>query len=215
MGSGILDKEYRLGWIRCLKHSVIQESLRTGIYPSVTMGIAILESAYGTSLLARKNYNFFGMTMPNSLIGKKSSFWDGTSYTGAGCSYKSKRVYADYSRAGKYSSGFLLSLRHFGWNFWATRQYRRNGVLNHISSGLTGSEAQSDAIQQLIELEPVYDPHPDLEGDLHYVLEVIQLIDQYDLWKFDEEFLALGGWDGTVPYHFNHNQFFLDNTHKV
>lgn len=203
MKSGILDKEYRLVWIGCLRYSVIQESLHTGIYPSVTTGIAILESAYGTSLLARKNYNFFGVTVLLDSVGKTIPFWDGTSYTKAACRY-GDIVYADYSRAGKYSSGFLLSLRHFGWNFWATRQYRRNGVLNHISSGLTASEARSDAIRQLIELEPVYDPHPDVEGEFRYVSEVLKLIDQYDLWKFDEEFLALGGWDGTVPYHFDH-----------
>ena len=197
-----MNEDYRTKWIACLRHAVIQESLHTGIYPSVTAAIAILESAYGTSLLARKNYNFFGMTMHPGTTGKTITFWDGTSYIKAGCRY-GDIVYADYSQTGKYSSGFLLSLRHFGWNFWATRQYRRNGVLNHISSGLTASEARSDAIRQLIELEPPYDPHPDLEGDFRYVSEILKLIDQYDLWKFDEEFLALGGWDGTVPYHFD------------
>lgn len=202
MKSGILDKEYRIKWIECLRHAVIQESLHTGIYPSVTAAIAILESAYGTSALAREHYNFFGMTMPPSYVGKGLTFWDGTSYTREICTYK--RGYADYAQTGNYGSGFLLSLRHFGWNFWATWQYRRNGVLGHISSGLTASETRNDAIQQLIELQPVYDPHPDLDGDLRYVLTVIKLIDQYDLWKFDEEFLALGGWDGTVPYHFEH-----------
>lgn len=202
MGFVMLDKEYRLEWIECLRYSVIQESLRTGIYPSVTMGLAILESGYGTSLLARKNYNFFGMTMRPGTAGKTLTFWDGTSYTKAVCQY-GDIVYADYSQAGKYSSGFLLSLRHFGWNFWATRQYRRNGVLGHISSGLTAAEARSDALRQLIELEPVFDPHPDLEGDFRYVSEVLKLIDMYDLWIFDEEFLALGGWNGTVPYHFD------------
>ena len=202
----MLDKEYTLEWIECLRYSVIQESLRTGIYPSVTMGIAILESAYGTSLLARKNYNFFGMTMHPGTTGKTITFWDGTSYIKAGCRY-GDIVYADYSQTGKYSSGFLLSLRHFGWNFWATPQYGRLGVLGHISSGLTASEARSDAIHQLIELEPVYDPHPDLEGDLRYVSAVLKLIDQYDLWKFDEEFLFRGGWDGTVPYRFDHEAF--------
>ena len=81
-------------------------------------------------------------------------------------------------------------------------QYEKLGVLDHISSGLTASEAREDAIKQLIQLQNIYNPHPDLEGDLGYTLKLIHLIEQYDLWKFDEEFLELGGWDGTVPYHF-------------
>ena len=196
-----IDKKYRIKWINGLKHAIIQESLHTGIYPSVTLAIAILESGYGTSFLARKHYNFFGMCINPLSIGKTVTFWDGTCYIGEGNEYEF--LYADYAQAGDYAEGFLLSLRHFGWNFWATWQYRRAGVLNHISSGLTVSEAKKDAIKQLAELSHIYYPHPDLEGDLIYTLTLIELIDQYDLWKYDREFLKFGGWDGTVPYSFN------------
>lgn len=195
-----MNKEYRTKWIECMKHACIQESLHTGIYPSVTVAIAILESGYGTSLLAKKHYNFFGMCINPRAIGKTVTFWDDTSYIGESIEYG--LLYADYAQAGDYAGGFSISLRHFGWNFWATWQYRSVGVLNHISSGLTASEAKKDAIKQLTQLSHIYNPHPDLEGDLIYTLKIIELMDQYDLWKYDEKFLELGGWDGTVPYHF-------------
>ena len=200
MDTDMINEEYRMKWIECLRHSVIQESLHTGIYPSVTAAIAILESAYGTSILAREHYNFFGMTILPRAIGRTVTFWDGTSYIGE--SFERGLLYADYAQAGDYAEGFLLSLRHFGWNFWATWQYGKAGMLNHISSGLTASKAKKDAIKQLAELSHIYNPHPDLEGDLIYTLNLIELIDQYDLWKYDREFLKLGGWDGTVPYHY-------------
>lgn len=203
MSSAMSKEEFKIEWIGQLKHACIQESLHTGIYPSVTAAIAFLESAYGTSALTREHYNFFGMTINPRDIGYKITFWDGMSYIGQSCRYRHSMVFADYTQAGDYGSGFLLSLRHFGWNFWAAPRYGRMGVLNHVSSGLTAAEARSDAIQQLIELQIIYDPHPKLEEDLSYIRAVIDLIEQYDLWRFDEEFLALGGWDGTVPYHFS------------
>ena len=209
-----IDIKYRIKWIKGLKHAIIQESLHTGIYPSVTLAIAILESGYGTSLLARKHYNFFGMFINPLAIGKTVTFWDGTSYIGE--SFECGLLYADYAQAGDYAEGFLLSLRHFGWNFWATWQYGKAGMLNHISSGLTASKAKKDAIKQLAELSHIYNPHPDPEGDLNYTFTLIKLIDQYDLWKYDREFLKFGGWDGTVPYHFSQipyiaTQYQLDN----
>ena len=200
MESEIITEEYRIKWIKDRGHACIQESLHTGIYPSVTLAIAILESGFGTSRLARNHYNFFGMCINPLAIGKTITFWDGTSYIGEG--NKQGLLFADYAQAGDYDKGFLLSLRHFGWNFWATWQYRKVGVLNHISSGSTASEAKRDVIKQLTEITPVYNSHPDLEGDFRYTSKLAELIDTYDLWKYDEEFLKLGGWDGTVPYHF-------------
>ena len=198
-------------WIKCLKNVCIQESLHTGIYPSVTVGIAILESFFGTSELAVNHYNFFGMTMHPCLLGNTITFWDGMNYTGA--KVDGDICYADYTQAGDYGRGFLMSLRHFGFNFWATPQYGCTGVLNHISSGLTQEEARNDAIKQLIELQPIYDPHEELEGDFIYTRDVMTLIDQYDLWEYDKRFLELGGWNGKVPYYFNHHNNGSRNHH--
>lgn len=193
-------RERNREWIGCLRHACISESLHTGIYPSVTAGMAALESAYGMSSLAENHYNFFGMKINPRAIGKTITSWDGTKYTGHNCD--DRRAFADYIQAGDYGSGFLMSLRHYGWNFWATREYRHAGVLNHVSSGLTAEEARNDAVHQMIELLPTYAPHTDIEGDFLYVRKVLDLIDKYGLWEYDKEFLERGGWDGTVPYSF-------------
>ena len=180
----------REAWIEKIRNLCMEESKHTGIYPSVTIAMSILESADGTSNLALNHYNFFGMTMKSE--GSVLIFWDGTSYQ------KKKAtdgIYADYTQAGSYDAGFVMSLRHFGMNFWITGQYALNGVLDHVSKGLSKAAVRSDAIRQLKQIVPIYAP-----GFLTYEAVIIKLIDNHELWKYDEEFVADGGWDGSAPY---------------
>ena len=184
-------------WISKISELCIIEGQHTGIYPSLIIAQTILESHAGTSNLARNHFNFFGMTMPAQIVGSTAVFWDGQTYTRA--NYVSNRSWADYTQAGDYDSGFVMSLRHYGMNFWLSRGYGEHGVLNHISKGLSVEAAKEDAKKQLTQIVAVYAP-PQFADNNGYEEEILIIIEMYDLWIFDEIFLARGGWDGVSPY---------------
>ena len=183
-------------WIETIRESCIRESQHTGIYPSVILATTVLESHAGTSNLAVNHYNFFGMTMPEHLVGKVAVFWDGSTYRRA--NYISNRSWADYSQAGDFHAGFVLCLRHYGMNFWVTEAYEKNGVLSHISSELSPVEAVKDAKLQIRQLVPIF--APEFDNNVGYEDEILSIIELYDLWKVDETFLSRGGWNGVSPY---------------
>ena len=183
-------------WIETIKEDCIRESQHTGIYPSVMIAMTVLESYAGTSNLAVNHYNFLGMTMPEHLVGKVAVFWDGSAYRRA--NYISNRSWADYTQAGDFRAGFVLCLRHYGMNFWATEAYEENGVLSHVSSGLSPAEAVKDAKLQLGQLVPIF--APEFDNNVGYEDEILSIIELYDLWKVDEAFLSRGGWNGVSHY---------------
>jgi flagellum-specific peptidoglycan hydrolase FlgJ len=172
----------------------IEDALHTGIYPSVTIGQAILESGWGTSSLATKNYNFFGMTCKSS--GSTRTYWDGSTWETSFTS--GSHNWANYtSSASDAEAGLRLSILDHSRNFYATSCYGAKGVLNHISAGMSASEAQEDAKLQLQQIaEAGY-----CEGgwESYYNL-VLSVINSNNLWQYDEEFINQGGWDGTNPY---------------
>ena len=189
----IQSREFREAWIKKIKDICIRESMHTGIYPSITIAQTILESATGTSNLAVNYYNFVGISMPSICIDNKVSFWDGSEYI---C--KNYKSWADFTQAGDSDSGFELCIKYYGRNFWVTEMYALNGVLNHISSGLTTEEGRADAMVQLEQLARIYAPQ--IDGNCRYRETLFNIIETYDLWKCDEEFLSLGGWKGISPY---------------
>lgn len=184
-------------WIETIKESCIRESQHTGIYPPVIIAMSALESHAGTSNLAVNHYNFFGMTMPEQLVGRVAVFWDGSTYRRA--NYVSNRSWADYTQAGDPCAGFVLSLRHYGMNFWVTEAYGNNGVLSHVSSGLSPAEAAADAKLQSRQIATVYAPDC-YSNNVGYAERILSIIELYDLWKVNEEFLSRGGWNGAIPY---------------
>ena len=183
-------------WIETIREICIRESQHTGIYRSVILATTVLESHAGTSNLAVNHYNFFGMTMPEHLVGKVAVFWDGSTYRRA--NYISNRSWADYSQAGDFYAGFVLCLRQYGMNFWVTEAYEKNGVLSHISSELSPVEAVKDAKLQIRQLVPIF--APEFDNNVGYEDEILSIIELYDLWKVDETFLSRGGWNGVSPY---------------
>ena len=190
------DKRMCTNWIEKLKETCIQEGLHTGIYPSIALAMTLLESDAGSSNLAINHYNIVGMSMPEHLVGTVAVFWDGSVYRRE--NYVSNRSWADYTQAGSFDAGIVLCIRHFGMNFWSTRIYGEKGVLSHISSGLTPKEAEEDALLQLRQLAPIYAPSCD--NEINYEDTVSTIIADYDLFRYDREFLSRGGWDGTSPY---------------
>lgn len=183
-------------WVKKIGARCVEESLHTGIYPSVTIAQSILESHAGTSDLAVYHYNFFGMMLPQRLVGKTAVFWDGSVYTRA--NYVFERSWADYRQAGDPDAGFLLSLRHYGMNFWMTEAYAEHGVLRHVSSMLSPAEAEKDAKRQLFQLAEIYAPAYDHNDS--YAEQVWSIIGLYDLLRYDARFLSCGGWNGDRPY---------------
>ena len=187
------SREFREAWIKKIKDVCIHESMHTGIYPSIIIAQTILESFTGTSNLAVNHYNFVGISMPRICIDNKVSFWDGSDYI---C--KNYKSWADFTQAGDSDSGFELCIKYYGRNFWVTDMYALTGVLSHISSGLTPEEARVDAMVQLEQLARTYAPQ--IDGNFCYQENLAHIIEAYDLWKCDEEFLSLGGWKGISPY---------------
>lgn len=186
-------------WIKKVKDVCIEESVHTGIYPSIIIAQTILESFAGTSDLAVNHYNFTGMNMPEELLGQEVTFWDGQVYRRK--NHVFDRSWADYTQAGDCDSGFILCIRHYGWNIWATDSYAENGVLDHISAGLSFSEARADAKTQMHQLVSIYAPIWD--NNEGYEEMLLTIIDEYNLWECDKEFLLLGGWNGNSPYSLN------------
>ena len=189
-------ERYEVEWIKKIKDICIEEARHTGIYPSVMIAQTMLESASGTSNLAVNHFNVLGMTVLAETVGRKITFWDGSVYVKA--LYHSRMDWADYTQTGSFDKGIELCIRHYGWNMWNTKEYAKAGVLDHISCGLTFEEARIDAINQLYEIVPVYAPYDVV--DCRYQKSIERIIETFDLWQYDREFLALGGWDGTVPY---------------
>lgn len=194
-GSGTASSDMQ-AWIEKIKDICIEEGQHVGIYPSIIIAQTILESGGGTSNLGKNHYNLVGMSMGTSHVGETVTFWDGSTYTKA--NYVSNRSWADFTQAGDFDAGIVMCIRYYGRNFWATSAYGNAGVLNHISAGLSAQEAQEDAKKQLSEIQPVYAPSSD--GNAGYQENILKIIETYNLWSIDEEFLAAGGWDGTNPY---------------
>lgn len=183
-------------WIKKIKDVCIEEGLHTGIYPSNAIAISVAESNAGTTKLANKCYNFVGMTMPENWVGKTVTFWDGLIYKRE--NFVSNRSWANYSQAGSYDAGIKMCIRHFGWNFWATSLYKEAGVLNHISSKISLNDVKEDAKLQLKQIVSIYAPLSS-PTNIGYEKSLLDIIDEYDLHKYDEEFLSLGGWNGLPP----------------
>lgn len=175
----------------------VEDGQHTGIYPSITIAQAILEGGAGTSNLAKNYYNHFGMSAHE--IGKTITFWDGSTYVGESMTSSSGRNWQSWASASDADAGLRFSILDHSRNFWkSSLPYIGAGVTSHISAGLSPEEAKEDATRQLAELQPIY--APDSDGNAGYQEKIIQIIETYNLWQYDEEMIANGGWDGTNPY---------------
>lgn len=212
-GTGTASSD-RQAFIDKIAPLAIADGLHTGIYPSITIAQAIYEGGAGKSGLAKNHYNHFGMKAHAE--GSTITFWDGSTYTyesvamsnsnGTLCKWANWE-HADSSCLGPDAPtlesdspsdiGMWFSVMDHGRNFWATSCYGANGVLDFISAGVSVEEGQQQAKDQILAIAKAgY-----CEGDPYsYYNPVIKIIETYNLWQYDEEFLNQGGWDGTKPY---------------
>ena len=177
----------------------IEEAKHTGIYPSLIMAQILLESSWGTSTLAENCWNYVGMTHQAKYDGEEVEFWDGSTWTRK--TYQgTDRGWADFSTCSSIEEGQIACIRYYGRNFWTSGYYDDCGVQNHISSGLSIEEANADCLKQLSEYAPIYAPPTE---NYNYEGKIQDLMDDFNLYALNEQFLAEGGWDGTVPYEKN------------
>lgn len=175
----------------------VEDGLHTGIFPSITIAQAIYEGGHGTSNLAKNYYNHFGMSAHE--VGQTITFWDGSSYVGESMTSSSGRKWQSWASASSADEGLRFSILDHSRNFWKSKlPYIAAGVTSHISAGLSADQAKEEATKQLAELQPIY--APDSDGNSGYQKNVLNIIETYNLWQYDEEMIANGGWDGTNPY---------------
>lgn len=140
-----------------IKDSAIAESRKIGILPSITFAQAILESASGSSELAQKANNLFGIKAIN---------WQGETYTkqttefitGQKTTISAKfRAYSNWSESIADHSEFLLKPRY---------------------SSLVGEKNYKKAAQVLKDAG--------YATDLNYPVKLCSVIDKYELYKYDK-----------------------------
>jgi len=156
----------------------------SGIYASITIAQAILEGGAGNSDLAAIYHNHFGIkgiggACDNSDSGTtkknptKNTVWDGTSV--CACGPDGCYWYRAYKNIGE-------SLADHSRNFWVTKSYGRNGVLECVQNDL-GPEEQIKRIKAAGYAE-----------DAKYVSKIMNVIKAYNLEQYDK-----GSYNGTVP----------------
>ena len=168
-------KQSVLDYIDSISAWASEDMSQSGIYASVTIAQGILESGSGRSGLTVRFNNHFGMkgkggSCSASQAGttKKDSSgnnaWDGTS--ACMCGRDGCYWYRAYQNVGE-------SLADHSRNFWVTKSYGKNGVLECVQNNL-GPEEQITRIKKAGYAE-----------DEEYVSKIMNLIRTYDLTQYD------------------------------
>lgn len=162
----ILDKDSS-NWqcIDSITQSAIDSYHEYGIFPSITIAQAILESGWGKSELSVQANNFFGI--------KADESWQGQSI-----SMDTMENYNDQATPNfrKYNS-FNDSIKDHGAVLYSNPRYLKNGVFN-----------SSYYIEQAEALEKAgYSTRKDQSGDPIYAEQLIEIIRQYNLQLIDYE----------------------------
>lgn len=140
---------------------IVRESSRdTGLFPSVFMAQAILESGNGNSSLSKKAYNFFGI--------KADKSWDGEIYTVPTKEYVNGKEVTVTANFRKYSAPLFSFLDRVQFLIDNPR-YKNNGVFSAKTP-----EEQAQALQRA-----------GYATDPNYANLLIKLINQNNLKKLD------------------------------
>jgi len=142
-------------FVKKYKYAAINSAIRSGVYPSITLAQAILESGWGESSLSKAPYyNFFGIK--GAGVNMPTTEWNGSSYVGINSNF---RTYPNAKASFKDHAKFLQE----------NSRYETNGVF-----------AAKNYIEQAQALKKAgYATAPD------YDQKLINLINQENLNRWD------------------------------
>ncbi|MGS0745992.1 glycoside hydrolase family 73 protein [Syntrophomonas erecta subsp. sporosyntropha] len=159
-----LDKESaKLQFIDSLKAEAISGYHQYGIFPSITIAQAILESGWGTSVLSVEGHNLFGI--------KADSSWKGQYLTMKTTEYYNSETCANFRKYRNVSE----CMQDHGKFLNTNQRYRQNGVFN-----ATYYIEQAQALERA-----GYSTKTDRNGNRIYADLLIEIIRQYNLQLID------------------------------
>ena len=164
-GRGYIEDMQREDFIKMVEPMAIDVYEEYGIYPSVVISRAAIESNWGKSGLSKEGFNLFGI--------KADESWDGKTI-----SMTTKEGYDDTEEAAfrKYRS-FKESIYDYGKFLKENKRYEKAGLFK-------AKNAKEQA--QILE-NAGYATKENSKGELVYADVLINVIDNYELEKIDRE----------------------------
>ena len=164
-GRGYIEDMQREDFIKMLEPMAIDVYEEYGIYPSVVISRAAIESDWGKSGLSKEGFNLFGI--------KADKSWDGKTI-----SMTTKEGYDDTEEAAfrKYRS-FKESIYDYGKFLKENKRYEKAGLFK-------AKNAKEQA--QILE-NAGYATKENSKGELVHADVLINVIDNYELEKIDRE----------------------------
>ena len=164
-GRGYIEDMQREDFIKMVEPMAVDVYEEYGIYPSVVISRAAIESDWGKSGLSKEGFNLFGI--------KADKSWDGKTI-----SMTTKEGYDDTEEATfrKYRS-FKESIYDYGKFLKENKRYEKAGLFK-------AKNAKEQA--QILE-NAGYATKENSKGELVYADVLINVIDNYELEKIDRE----------------------------
>lgn len=164
-GRGYIEDMQREDFIKMVEPMAVDVYEEYGIYPSVVISRAAIESDWGKSGLSKEGFNLFGI--------KADKSWDGKTI-----SMTTKEGYDDTEEAAfrKYRS-FKESIYDYGKFLKENKRYEKAGLFK-------AKNAKEQA--QILE-NAGYATKENSKGELVYADVLINVIDNYELEKIDRE----------------------------
>ena len=164
-GRGYIEDMQREDFIKMVEPMAVDVYEEYGIYPSVVISRAAIESDWGKSGLSKEGFNLFGI--------KADKSWDGKTI-----SMTTKEGYDDTEEAAfrKYRS-FKESIYDYGKFLKENKRYEKAGLFK-------AKNAKEQA--QILE-NAGYATKENSKGELVYADVLVNVIDNYELEKIDRE----------------------------
>ena len=165
-GRGYIEDMQREDFIEMVEPIAIDVYEKYGIYPSVTISRAAIESNWGKSELSKEYFNLFGI--------KADKSWDGRTVN-----MNTKEGYNDTENAAfrRYRS-YKESIYDYGKFLSENKRYEKAGLFK-------AKDGQAQA--QVLE-DAGYATKENSKGELVYADVLINLMDKYNLDKVDAEY---------------------------
>lgn len=165
-GRGYIEDMQREDFIEMVEPIAIDVYEKYGIYPSVTISRAAIESNWGKSELSKEYFNLFGI--------KADKSWNGRSVN-----MNTKEGYNDTENAAfrRYRS-YKESIYDYGKFLSENKRYEKAGLF----------KAKNGKVQAQVLEDAGYATKENSKGELVYADVLINLMDKYNLDKIDAEY---------------------------